>query len=56
MVFRRMYYLAGGRSIDYPHVLEHKGYLFIAHSGGKQTVEIERVRIADLETLKMPGR
>jgi hypothetical protein len=27
----------------------------VAHSGGKRSVEIQRVRIADLDTLKMPA-
>ena len=53
MVFDRMYYLVGGRWIDYPHMIEHDGYLYIAHSGGKQSVEIERVRIADMDRLEM---
>ncbi len=54
LVFDRLYYLVGGRHVDYPHVMEHDGYLYIAHSGGKQSVEIERVRLADLNAMKMP--
>jgi hypothetical protein len=53
MVFDRLYYVVGGRHVDYPHVMEHDGYLYIAHSGGKQSVEIERVRLSDLNALKM---
>jgi hypothetical protein len=53
LVFDRMFYLVGGRHIDYPHMIEHGGYLYIAHSGGKRSVEIERVRIADLDKLEM---
>jgi hypothetical protein len=53
LVFDRLFYVAGGRHVDYPHMIEHDGYLYIAHSGGKQSVEIERVRIADLDTLRM---
>lgn len=56
MVFDRMFYVVGGRTIDYPHVLEHEGYLYIAHNSGKRSVEIERVRIADLDAIKMPAK
>ncbi len=52
LVFDRLFYLVGGRHVDYPHVIEHEGYLYIAHSGAKMSVEIERVRIADLAGLK----
>ncbi len=59
MVFDRLFYLAGGErnGVDYPMVMEHDGYLYVAHSGGrggrKQSVEVERVRIADLDKLEM---
>lgn len=53
-VFHTMGYLVGGRQVDYPHVLEHDGQLLIAFSGAKQTVEVLRVRVADLAALKMP--
>lgn len=59
LVFDRLYYLVGGQrnGVDYPMVMEHDGYLLIAHSGGyggrKQSVELQRVRIADLEGLEM---
>jgi hypothetical protein len=56
MVFNQLFYLVGKRPVDYPHMIEHDGYLYIAHSGGKQSVEIERVRIADLNTLRMPAK
>jgi len=52
LVFNRLFYLVGGRHVDYPHVMEHDGFLYIAHSGAKMSVEIERVRIADLAGLK----
>jgi hypothetical protein len=51
MVFNRMGYLVGGRHVDYPHVIEHDGHLLVAFAGGKQTVEILRIRIADLDSL-----
>jgi hypothetical protein len=59
LVFDRLYYLVGGQrnGVDYPMVMEHDGYLLIAHSGGyggrKQSVELQRVRIADLDGLEM---
>jgi hypothetical protein len=56
LVFDRLFYLVGGRHVDYPHAIEHDGYLLIAHSGGKQSVEIERVRISVLGGLSMPAQ
>ena len=53
LVFTKMGYLAGGRHVDYPHVIEHDGYLFVALATAKQTVEVFKVRIADLDKLKM---
>ena len=60
MVFDRLFYLVGGEhnGVDYPAVLEHGDYLYIAHSGGrgerKRSVEIQRVRIDSLDRLDMP--
>ncbi len=54
LVFHTMAYLVGGRWVDYPHVIEHDGHLFIAFAGGKQTVEVLRVRLADLDGLRHP--
>ena len=54
MVFNKLFYVVGGRHVDYPHVMEHDGYLYIAHSGAKMSVEIERVRIADFAGMKNP--
>ena len=48
LVFDQLFYLVGGRHVDYPHVYEHDGHVYVAHSGGKQSVEIQRVRVADL--------
>lgn len=59
MVFDKMFFLVKGDlgGVDYPHVMEHEGYLYVAHSGGKggrkQSVEVERIRISDLENFKM---
>jgi hypothetical protein len=54
MTFDQLYYLTGGRHIDYPHVMEHGDSVYIAHSGGKRSVEIQRVRLADLNAMRMP--
>lgn len=54
MVFNKMGYLFGGRRIDYPHVNEHEGYLLIAFSGNKQSVEVLKIELAELDKLKMP--
>jgi len=56
IVFDRMGYLVGGRRIDYPHVIEHEGYVLIAFSGGKQSVEILKVRLDELDKIKMPSK
>jgi len=44
-VFHQMGYLVGGRRVDYPHVLEHQGNLFVAFSGAKQSVEVLKIPI-----------
>ncbi|QDU42111.1 Soluble pyridine nucleotide transhydrogenase [Symmachiella dynata] len=49
LVFNRMGYLIGGRRIDYPHVIEQDGHLLVAFSGGKQSVEVLKIRLADLD-------
>jgi hypothetical protein len=54
LVFNKLFYLVGGRPVDYPHVIEHDGSLYIAHSGGKRSVEIERVRLDNLNAAQMP--
>ena len=54
MVFTRMGTLVGGRHVDYPHVIEHEGHLLVAFAGGKQTVEVLKIRIADLDRFEMP--
>jgi hypothetical protein len=55
IVFTRMGYLVGGRRVDYPCVMEHDGHLLVAFAGGKQTVEILKIRLADLDGLEMPA-
>lgn len=54
MVFTKMGYLFGGRRIDYPHVIEHDGFLLIAFSGNKQSVEVLKIELAALDKLVMP--
>jgi hypothetical protein len=54
MVFKKMVYLIGERHVDYPHVIEHNGYLLVAFSGGKQSVEVLKIKITDLDSLEMP--
>ena len=51
MVFNRMGYLVGGRRVDYPHVIEEGDYLLVAFSGGKSTVEVLKIKTADLDIL-----
>ena len=54
LVYTKLFYLVGGRAVDYPHMMEHEGFLYIAHSGGKRSVEIQRVRLTDLNAMAMP--
>jgi hypothetical protein len=54
LVFTKMLYLAGGRHIDYPDVMEHEGSLYIAFAGGKQSVEVLKVKLADVDAVSMP--
>ena len=54
MVFTKMLYLVGDRWVDYPHIIEHEGYLFIAFAGGKQSVEVLKVSLRDVDAAQMP--
>ena len=54
LVFTKMLYLVGGRHIDYPHVIEHGDSLFIAFAGGKQSVELLKVKLSDVDAIEMP--
>lgn len=49
LVYDRMFYLVGGRHVDYPHIIEHDGHLLISFSGAKQTVETLKISLADLD-------
>lgn len=50
LVFSKLFYLVGGRHVDYPHMIEHEGSLIISFSGGKQSVEMIRIRLSDLNS------
>lgn len=52
-VFYKMGYLVGGRKVDYPHVIEHDGYVYVAFSSAKQTIEVLKIKLSDLDALKM---
>ncbi len=56
MVFNKMFYLVGGRWVDYPHVIEHDRNLLIAFAGGKQSVEVLKVKLSDLNQLQSPTK
>ncbi len=56
MVFKRMGYLVGGQRVDYPQVIEHKGHLLVAFSGGKQSVEVLKIRLAELDSFSKSSR
>jgi hypothetical protein len=52
VVFTKMLYLVGGRHVDYPHVIEHQEHLFIAFAGGKQSVEILKLKLTDVDVVQ----
>ena len=49
LVFNTMAYLVGGRRVDYPHVIQQEDHLLVAFAGGKQTVEVLKIRLVDLD-------
>jgi hypothetical protein len=51
LVFHTMAYLVGGRWVDYPHVIEAEGSLVVAFSGGKQTVEVLKIPLSELDSV-----
>ena len=51
MVFNKMGFLVGNRLIDYPHVIEHEGYIYVAFNSAKQSVEVLKIKISDLDNL-----
>lgn len=52
LVFTTMGYLVGGRHVDYPHVIEYGGALYVAFATAKQTVEVLKVPLSELDRLK----
>lgn len=55
LVYTKLYWLVGGRHVDYPHIIEHDNHLLIAFSGAKQTMEVVKVSLDKLEQLTMPN-
>jgi hypothetical protein len=51
LVYDRMLYLVGGRHVDYPHMIEQDGHLLIAFSGAKQTMEVLKVSLDEVDRL-----
>lgn len=51
LVYNNIYYLVGGRHVDYPHMIEHDGSLYISFSSAKQTLEVLKVDLDDLHGL-----
>jgi len=51
LVFTQLYHLVGGRHVDYPHMIEHDQHLWIAFSGAKQTMELLKVGLDDVDEL-----
>jgi len=49
VTYRHLFYLVGGRHVDYPHIIEHEGHLLISFSSAKQTVEVLKVPLAAVE-------
>ncbi len=43
---------SGIASLQYPHVIEHDGHLLIALSRGKVQIEVFRVKLDDIDTLR----
>lgn len=51
LVFTDLFYLIGGRHIDYPHIIEHDDHLLIAFSGAKQTMEVLKISLDDIDSM-----
>ena len=39
LVFKDLFYLVGGRQVDYPHIIDQDGHLLISFSDAKQTMD-----------------
>ena len=55
LVFDRLAWLVGGRRVDYPHAIEHEGSLLAAFNSNKQTIEVVKLRLEDLDQIEMPA-
>jgi hypothetical protein len=55
LVYHRLFYLVGGRHVDYPNMIEHEGALLISFSSAKQTVEVLKVPLATLDAMIEQG-
>jgi len=53
MVFNKLGWLVGNRHVDYPHSMQHGEHLYVAFAGFKETVEVLKIRISDLD-FEMP--
>ena len=51
LVFTHLFYLVGGRHVDYPHIIEQGDHLLVAFSGAKQTMEVIKISLDDLDEL-----
>ena len=49
LVFTQVFYLVGGRHVDYPHIIEHDEHLLIAFSGAKQTMEVLKMSLDNVD-------
>ncbi|MEQ8337456.1 MAG: hypothetical protein RIA62_08925, partial [Cyclobacteriaceae bacterium] len=56
LVFTKMGFLVGERNIDYPHLIQVGDYIYVTFDGAKQTVEVLKIKISDLDKLKMPSK
>jgi predicted neuraminidase len=52
LVFTAMGWLVGGRHVDYPHVIEHDGHVYVAFATAKSTMEVLKIRVADITALE----
>ncbi|NQV23656.1 MAG: exo-alpha-sialidase [Rhodopirellula sp.] len=51
LVYTHLFYLVGGRHVDYPHMIEQDGSLLVAFSGAKQTMEVVKVSLDNLDAM-----
>ncbi|MBS14614.1 MAG: hypothetical protein CME19_23875 [Gemmatimonadetes bacterium] len=51
ILFTKLGCLVGGRHVDYPHAIEQDGQLYVAFASAKQTVEVLRVPLSELDRI-----